>query len=116
MINSTNHQIALSEAIEMTALYRQNRPENFPICETFNKAAVQQLLANTDAAYLRIYYGMKETGLVDAILVAANEAEEDLLPPSATTVAAQNIQQEALILEDGFRCPQYCPPASPLNT
>lgn len=111
--NSTNHQISLQQAIDMTTLYRANRPADFPICETFNKSAVAALLANSQAAYLRIYYGMKENGLVDAILVAANEEEEDLLPVENP---AANITGENVILEDGFRCPQYCPPASPLNT
>ena len=111
--NSNNHQITLQQAISMTTLYRSNRPADFPICETFNKSAVVALLANNQAAYLRIYYGMKENGLVDASLVAANDQEEDLLP-SANTV--ENIAEENVILEDGFRCPQYCPPASPLNT
>ncbi|CAN5416032.1 hypothetical protein BH10BAC2_BH10BAC2_18090 [soil metagenome] len=111
--NTTNHQITLQQAIDMTTLYRANRPADFPICETFNRSAVVSLLANNQAAYLRIYYGMKENGFVDAILVAANEQEEDLLPSEN---AEENNAQENVILEDGFRCPQYCPPASPLNS
>lgn len=111
--NSTNHQISLQQAIDMTTLYRANRPAEFPICETFTKSAVAALLGNSQAAYLRIYYGMKENGLVDVILVAANEQEEDLLPVENP---AENNTGENVILEDGFRCPQYCPPASPLNT
>ncbi|CAN5315057.1 hypothetical protein BH11BAC6_BH11BAC6_11340 [soil metagenome] len=112
---STNHEISLQVAIDMTTLYRQNRPVNFPICETFHKAAVVALLENIDAAYMRIYYGMKEDLSVHAILVAADAAEEDLLPQDSSAGSMQNAQQN-VILEDGFRCPQYCPPPYSLNT
>lgn len=112
--NSTPHAISLQTAIDMTTLYRANRPAAFPICETFEKASVIALLSQTDARYLRIYYGMKPSGEVDAILVAADENEADILPTESSK--ATEVSNETLILEDGFRCPQYCPPSSPLNT
>ena len=112
MSNNNNHEISLQEAIDMTTLYRANRPANFPICETFEKEAISKLLAVDGCSFLRIYYGMKENMEVDAILVAANANHEDILPPvSITRLSTSN----SLILEDGIRCPQACPPASPLN-
>jgi len=110
---TNNHEISLQTAIDMTTLYRANRPEQSPICETFEKAAVTKLLATEGCAYLRIYYGMKENKDIDAILVAVNAEGEDILPLASNAVAATN---EPIILEDGLRCPDDCPPKSPLNS
>ncbi len=112
-----NHEIALAQAIEMTATYRAARPENFPLSETFTKEAVLALLSVGDAAYLRIYYGTKTDGTVHAILVAADQDQHDILPGSAGSgMSAPPAVAGPLILEDGFRCPPYCPPPSPLNS
>jgi len=110
MNTTTNHEISLQQAIDMTTLYRENRPANFPICETFEKDAINTLLAVTGCAFLRIYYGMKADGLVDAIMVAANADGEDILPAAAAVTGG-----DAVILEDGYRCPDDCPAPSPLN-
>ncbi len=112
MNTDSTHEISLQTAIDMTTLYRANRPSNFPICETFEKDAITRLMATTGCAYLRIYYGMKPDMNVDAILVAANENGEDILPASGTVTA---LTDDPPILEDGYRCPEACPPPSPLN-
>jgi len=109
-----NHEISLQEAIDMTTRYRTNKPANAPVCETFEIEAINQLAAVTGCAYLRIYYGMKEDMNIHAILVAANENNEDILPSQT----GSNIVIESgdgVILEDGYRCPPDCPPESPLN-
>jgi hypothetical protein len=112
MNTNNQHEISLQDAIDMTTRYRANRPANFPICETFEIDAVNKLLATEGCASLRIYYGMKENDNVDAILVAANANGEDILPLPASMAVIGN---SPLILEDGFRCPEACPPPSPLN-
>jgi hypothetical protein len=113
-MNPTNHhEISLQTAIDMTTLYRANRPEQSPICETFEKTAVAKLLATEGCVSLRIYYGMKENKNIDAILVAVNAEGVDILPPATNAVAATD---EPIILEDGIRCPDYCPPKSPVNS
>lgn len=111
MSKTTSHEISLQTAIEMTTLYRAGRPSNFPICETFEVDAISNLLATQGCTYLRIYYGMKANGEVDAILVAADADNKDILPPPANQISGD----EPPILEDGIRCPPACPPPSPLN-
>jgi len=110
-MSATNHEISLQEAIDMTTLYRQNRPSNFPICESFEASAIALLLATPGCAYMRIYYGMKPDQSVDAILVAADADGADLLPPLTASAATD----DPPVLEDGYRCPPGCPPPSPLN-
>lgn len=114
-MSTTNHQISLQQAIDMTTRYRANRPANFPICETFELSAVQQLLATTGCQYLRIYYGMKDNNEVDAILVPADADGADILPAVDAT-ALTITTDDSTLLEDGYRCPQNCPPPSQLNS
>ncbi|RZK13250.1 MAG: hypothetical protein EOO46_00125 [Flavobacterium sp.] len=83
-----------------------------PLSETFNRAAVDALLAQTGCAGLRIYYGMDETLKVHAILVAVDELNADILPSTQTSLTAV----EDVIMEISQRCPDVCPPASPLNS
>jgi hypothetical protein len=108
---SEQHKISLQQAIDMTTLYRANRAENLPICETFSKASIESLISNPRCASFRIYYGMNPDKSVHAILVAADEKGHDILPLMKATGA----DDEGEILEDAERCPTNCPPASPLN-
>jgi hypothetical protein len=107
-----DHRISLEQAIAMTTLYRANRPGNFAICETFPVEVIQWLITNPNCAFFRIYYGMKEDQTVHAILVAADSNGNDLLP--SVNRSLENGDDNG-ILEDAFRCPNTCPPDSPLN-
>lgn len=109
--NNVNHQISLQEAVDMTTRYRQNQPSNFPQYESFDVEAVRALIASDQCAFLRIYFGMKENNQVDLILVAADAQGQDLLPSSTESTEDGD---DNLILEDGFRCPQFCPSNSVL--
>lgn len=106
---TTNHEISSQQAIAMTTLYRVNRPSNFPICETFEADAINNLLATEGCKYLRIYYGMTEELKTHAILVAVDANDQDILP------SGTDDDDPPVIIEDGYRCPPDCPPASPLN-
>ncbi len=107
------HEIPLQTAIEMTSKFQRNQPAGMPRCETFERASIDRLLNAPGAAKLRIYYGIKEGNEVHAILVAADAADHDLLPGSSAAITGD--EQPPVILEDSFRCPPHCPPASPLN-
>ena len=85
-----SHFIPLSQAIEMTSLYRSQR-ENIlatpyqnqnilPICETFNRADVDTIMAKQNCEAIRIYFGMDETFKVKVIIVPVDENAEDILP------------------------------------
>lgn len=113
MSTITNHEISLQTAIDMTSRYRGKRPVNFPICETFEKAAIQKLLDTAGCSSFRIYYGMKADERVDAILVAVDAEGNDILPPVAS---ASTTTTDPVIIEDGYRCPDDCPTSSSLNS
>lgn len=122
-----SHAISLDQAVAMTTLYRQNR-ENIlqpqyqfqnilAICETFNKSDIQKLLNENGCEGFRIYYGMSADLQVHAILVGVDSTGADILLPSAND-QGNGVKDggDGDILEDGQRCPTYCPPDSPLNS
>lgn len=119
---TNDHFISLQHAAEMTTRYRQNKEEILapayqaqnilPNSETFNRAAIEKLLSGKDCAAIRIYYGMDESLKSHAILVGVNEMNEDILPSFSNQLTGTNEP----IVEEGQRCPDFCPPGSPLNT
>ncbi|HEV7783333.1 MAG TPA: hypothetical protein VGO58_18785 [Chitinophagaceae bacterium] len=115
-----NQFISLETAVEMTSLYRQEkenildpayRNQNILArSETFDREVLDTLLAKTGCASVRIYYGMDKSLKIHAILVAVNENNEDILPSTTGKALAGND-----IGEQGYRCPEECPPPSALN-
>ena len=114
--------ITPSEAKTMIKTYKEQRPgllkeeipvNVLPLNITFTKHEISRLLEQTDAASLRVYFGMSpeaaklegETqGIINLVLMAANDNEEDIIDPV-----------NPLIVDHGVRCPAVCPPASDLN-
>jgi hypothetical protein len=125
-----SHFISLARGIEMTSLYRANRElmlapafqdkGTLPICETFNRVDIDTLLAKEECKAVRVYCGMDEALKVRVLLVAVNEEGEDILPEESSALSKSNNTNETDdddedIVEEGHRCPDTCPPPSPLN-
>src|SRR5687767_14994370 len=108
------HEISLETAVTMTTLYRTSLqtvlnpgyPNILAKCETFDRAALNTLLAQDGCTAVRIYYGMSTDLNVHAILVGVNKDNEDMLPGGPVV---------AELFEEAARCPEDCPPPSPLN-
>lgn len=107
------HEITLAQAVDMTSRYRDNRPNDYPLSESFELASIKRLFETVGAAKLRIYYGMKSDGKMNAILVVADNEGNDILPNKVDELAISEI--DPVIIQDGYRCPPSCPPGSPLN-
>jgi hypothetical protein len=114
--------ISLTAAVEMTSRFRTER-ENIlipelrgqdllPVCETYDRAEIERLLAQAGCAGLRIYYGMYADKTVHAVLVGVTADDADILPATGALAAGTD---EGEIVNDGWRCPPTCPPASDLN-
>ena len=80
-----------------------------PDSETFNRTAIDKLLALPGCVGIRIYSGLDEEFKLHSILVGVNEKGEDLIIP--TTTAATE-EEGGEVVEDGMRCPPNCPPPS----
>ena len=114
-----SHFIPLHYAIQLTSRLRNKRElvldiffkgqDIIPTSETFNRTDIDKLLAQEGAAGIRIYYGMDTENRINAVLVAVNENNQDLIPMTAFGGMG------GPILQEGQRCPVICPPGSPLN-
>ena len=113
--------ISLDTAVEMTTRFRSEKEAILApayqgrdiLCnsETFNRAAIDRLLALDGCEGLRIYYGMDESLQVHAILAGVTEGNEDILPSAGASLQ----DDTGDISEEGQRCPPLCPPPSALN-
>lgn len=83
-----------------------------PHCESFDRTAFDALLQREDCKGIRIYYGMKDTQNVHAIIVGIDQEGKDILPVSGTVADGT----DPVIIENGLPCPANCPPPSGLNT
>ncbi len=111
---STNF-ISLQTARDMTTTFRSQKEavlktslQNkgiLPICETYGRAAFDTILAVSGCQKVRIYFSMDADYKVKAVIVGVNSNDEDILPSGG----------EDRIIEDSQRCPDICPPPSPLN-
>jgi hypothetical protein len=109
-----NHSISLQEAIDMTTRYRNEKdkivkPEYtnlLPICETFDKAAFEELVKEDGCLSVRCYLAMGPDMIVRMVFVGVDDRDNDILPPTAG----------AAIMEVGTHCPPVCPVAGPLNS
>jgi hypothetical protein len=117
-----DNTISLDVAIQMTTLYRTQK-ENIlaepfkgqnilPISETFDRSAFDSLLNEADCVGVRIYYGMSDNLEIHAVAIGVNSKNEDILPSST---GDQVLDSPPVIVEDAIRCPDDCPPESPLN-
>ena len=118
---ANSHFISLETAIDMTTKYRNEHeiilaPEYrnqgvLPLSETFSRAALDAILAQNDCEGVRIYYGMDGDGKVHAILVGVTANNRDLLKDNSLSKGPGG----DIIVELAQRCPDLCPPDSPLN-
>lgn len=118
------HFITPAQAKKLTHNFRHNRermvrdefhgPRTLPLCETFDRKAFDDLLAQPGCTSIRFYFGMDEGREVKLIAVGVNEKGQDILPDANRT--ADFSTETGMIVEDGARCPEYCPEDSYLNT
>jgi len=114
--------IPLQEAVAMTELYRNQKdvilsPSHkgqniLALCETFDRETIDAILAQPGCASLHIYYGMDKELKVHAILVGADSEGQDIL---GIKKEGKEGDDGGLIAERAIRCPEECPPPSPLN-
>lgn len=112
-----DHSISLTLASTMTSDYRLGKEALLvtakqglgilPICETFDRAAFDTLLAQTDCQKVRIYFGLDGDQKLHTIIAAVDSHDEDILPGD---------NNDFQIMEGGVRCPVDCPPSSDLNS
>ncbi|MEJ7912998.1 MAG: hypothetical protein WKF70_07575 [Chitinophagaceae bacterium] len=114
-----SHFITLQSAVGMTTAFRaaretvvkdEYRGQNIlPIAETFDRSAFDTLLSQPGCTAIRLYSSMDAFLKIHTVAVAVNIRNEDILP----SVVSGRLEND--IVENSMRCPEECPPSSPLN-
>jgi hypothetical protein len=140
-IMSKKHSISVDAAKKMTRHFREKKDSmlsgdykkkgSLPVCETFDRGAFDEVLANPGCVGLRVYFAMDEELMVRVVIVGVNEKGEDMINQTgtqstafrSTLMASDTTGTDPLpdgdgtgIIEQGTRCPDVCPPDSPLNS
>jgi len=124
-----NHFISVEKAKKLKKLFKEKKAQLInpeiqatdviPDSETFDRAAIDRLLALPGCVGIRIYSGLDEEDKLHSILVGVDENGNDLIIPDTTTstLTATTLTEEGgLVVEDAVRCPPNCPPSSDLNS
>ena len=124
-MSTLKHSISLDKVKQLTSRYEKNKKtilknefqngETLPTCETFERAAFDQLLGQDGCVGIRIYYGMDEESNVKLVAVGVDENDQDILKANSniTKIKSAETEEPVFALSDGLRCPPYCTPPPP---
>lgn len=96
-----DHDIPLDTASEWTANYRSANP-NQPIAHFFGKAAITEILEQSESVGIRIYYALDESAQKQLIITGVDSDQNDLY--------------NGKLADRSFVCPPACSTANPLNS
>ncbi len=88
-----SHEISLTDAKILTQRYRNAVPSGTVRAFLFDKSAITDLFAQDNVEGLRVYLGLKEDGSLEAILVAKDNENNDLI---------------GVLMNHAVRCPPEC--------
>lgn len=118
-----NHLIPISDAAALISNFGSQKEsmlvdnlqdsDTLPVCETFDRAAFDIILGDTNCTGIRIYLGMDENSKVRLIVVGVNSSDEDIMIPDTHPSNPSDVD---CVVENGTRCPTTCPPSSALNS
>jgi len=132
-MSTLKHSISLDKVKQLTSRYEKNKKTilknefqngaTLPTCETFERAAFDQLLGQDGCVGIRIYYGMDEESNVKLVAVGVDENDQDILKANSnitkitnsniTKIKSAETEEPVFALSDGLRCPPYCTPPPP---
>lgn len=97
--------ISLQNAAALTRNYRNNSGQSNPIRGQFlGSNKLMELMKQTGAVGLRIYYGASEAGVPKIVVVGVDSDENDILG------------EDPLILDTSMPCPPNCSSSNSLNS
>lgn len=122
-----NHRISVKEAAALTRRYRDASPASEKT-GFFHAGALRDLLSQPGCVGFRYYHGLDDRGCYRIVLVGVDANGADMVrPPKPQSVGAlpksgagnakaSGPSGEAVLLENHYPCPPWCPPPSPLNS
>src|SRR6187551_3716740 len=125
-MSTLNHSVSQDKVKKLTSHYEKKKDSILkkkfhgkailPTSETFDRAALDQLLSQDGCVGIRIYFGMDEESNVKLVVVGVDEKNHDMVGSNSkmkTIKGIEIIDEPVLALSDGLRCPPNCPPPPP---
>ena len=125
-MSTSKHSISQDKVEKLTSKYEKNKDSILkkkfhgkailPTCETFDRAAFDQLLSQDGCVGVRIYFGMDEESNVKLVVVGVDKHNHDTISSNSKHKKVKNdetTEEPVLAFSDGLRCPPYCPPPPP---
>lgn len=91
-----DHRISRDEASGLIQAFQAKASPGEHRASAFNRSAFEQLLAQPGAAGIRIYRAQHADGSPTMVMVAVDQAGEDLVSP------------QAVCMQNGSECPPFC--------
>lgn len=126
-LSKRKHQVTQTTAASMVKKYKAFRTKlasaskngtaipattpELPTFVTYNKKAIQGLLKKTGCAGIRIYPAINDANTLTFVLVAINEAGENILDDAAATGNALAKPAGGTVVDEGQTSPPYPGPA-----
>ncbi|WP_306589662.1 hypothetical protein [Geothrix sp. 21YS21S-4] len=94
--SARDHRITREEASELVKAFQSKAKTDEHRASAFNRSAFEQLLAQPNAAGIRIYRAAHKDGSPTMVMVAVDQAGQDL------------VGGEAIFIQNGTDCPPFC--------
>jgi hypothetical protein len=111
------HRISVRSAAALTRRYRKASPASEKT-GFFHAQPVRDLLSQPGVVGFRYYHGLDARGSYRLVLVGVDANGADIVRRArqdAASGAKTKSTPDALVLEDHFPCPPWCPRQGPLN-
>jgi hypothetical protein len=108
------HEISFNVAKQHIKRHKKNPIHPKLHGGSFDRAAIDKILAQPGCARLRIYHGRDAKGKPNLILVGVDAAGKDMLPSKLLLTKSSTEGGQGCIMEKQFPCPPYCDASSTL--
>ncbi|MBK7832832.1 MAG: hypothetical protein IPJ56_10920 [Gemmatimonadetes bacterium] len=112
-----SQRISLEQAIELTQRYRKAAPAS-EHAGFFWADGLQAILSQPGCVGIRYYHGLGPDGTYQPVIVGVDESGNDITKVGkarkGARTAALASAGEAVLLDQHYPCPPYCPTDSPL--
>lgn len=94
--SARDHRIPRDEAAGLIQAFQSKAAPGEHLATVFNRSAFEQLLAQPDAAGIRIYHARHADGSPTMVMVAVDDSGQDLAAAGA------------IFIQNGQECPPFC--------
>lgn len=108
-----SQRISLAAAVELTQRYRKAAPAS-EHAGFFWAEGLKAILEQPGCVGIRYYHGLSADGVYAPVIVGVDEKGNDITALNKSRRALAAATGDAVLLDNHFPCPPFCPTDSPL--